>query len=81
MKCACGAMLTKRKIIPHTASQNCKDYASRILSFCDTGDPFCDSGQDMTAHMKVVNNHLEEAKAFILNKLQTLSVPVRQVNG
>ena len=65
------------QIIPHTTSQNCKGYTSRIISFCDSGDPFCDSGQEMGAHIGVVSKHMEEAKAFILNKIRTLSVPVR----
>jgi cutinase len=65
------------QIIPHSAAQNCKGYVSRLQSYCDTGDPFCDGGQDMSAHGGVVRKHLDEAKVFIVNKIKTLSIPVR----
>jgi len=67
----------KQGIIPHTTSQSCRAFASRIVSYCDTGDPFCDSGNNMGAHMGVVTQHYSEAKDFIIKKINTLSIPVR----
>jgi hypothetical protein len=48
-----------------------------MVSYCDTGDPFCDGGNNMGAHMGVVTKHFSEAKDFIVKKINTLSIPVR----
>jgi acetylxylan esterase len=50
-------------------SQNCDAYASRIQSYCDDDDIYCDSGRNRPVHHGYVDEYSEAALRFILQKL------------
>lgn len=43
-------------------------YASIIQSYCNTGDPFCASGDDEDVHSNEVPDGQDAATAFIVGK-------------
>lgn len=45
---------------------------SRIRSYCDAGDPFCDVGQflNTTAHMYYVPQYNEDVVEFVVNQFR-----------
>lgn len=45
-------------------------FANKIKSYCDSGDPFCDGGMNLAAHLSYTWWYNNEAKDFVLSKLQ-----------
>ncbi|KAK0391672.1 hypothetical protein NLU13_1171 [Sarocladium strictum] len=43
-------------------------YASKIQSYCDTGDPFCASGTDLDVHSNTVAKYAQAAANFIVSQ-------------
>ncbi len=60
-----------KQIIPRfLPSQNCDTYASRIQSYCDFDDFFCDSGTSLPVHESYAK-YLEDARIFVNDLLQS----------
>ena len=59
-----------QQIIPRfLPSQNCDAYASRIQSYCDFDDFFCDSGTSLDVHESYAK-YVGDARTFINDMLQ-----------
>ncbi|KDR82469.1 hypothetical protein GALMADRAFT_87819 [Galerina marginata CBS 339.88] len=41
----------------------------RIQSFCDNGDPFCDSGSNLQVHLTYLDRYQDTASQFILQQI------------
>ncbi|OAX80315.1 hypothetical protein ACJ72_05355 [Emergomyces africanus] len=62
------------QLFPRPESENCDVYASRMRSYCDSGDPVCDSGFEQEVHRAVVEKYRADAVAFV-NRLLFCIVP------
>lgn len=47
---------------------SCLPLADRIASWCDTGDVYCDNGQDSTVHGGYFGNYTTETVNWIVEK-------------
>lgn len=47
---------------------SCRPLADRIASWCDTGDVYCDNGQDSTVHGGYFGNYTTETVNWIVEK-------------
>jgi len=66
---------------PHTATQDCKGYESRMVSYCDDGDEFCAKGKSLGPHMAYMGKYATEAASFIKSQVSKLTVPLPAVAG
>lgn len=41
----------------------------RILSFCDSNDPVCDSGSDLSVHSSYLERYQDTAAQFVLTQI------------
>ena len=48
----------------------CDPFADRIASYCDAGDPYCASGNDMDAHHAYMNLYGTTAANWVVNKYE-----------
>jgi acetylxylan esterase len=56
-------------LFPRGADQSLSGYASRIQSYCDNGDTFCDSGLDTAVHRSYTLRYNDAAAGFVLGKI------------
>jgi acetylxylan esterase len=54
---------------PRAADQQLTSFASKVRSYCDTGDPFCDSGRDMSVHLSYLRKYSDDATQFVVDKI------------
>ncbi|KAL2385551.1 hypothetical protein RJZ90_001291 [Blastomyces dermatitidis] len=62
------------QLLPRPDSESCDEFASRMRSYCDSGDPVCDSGFDREVHRAVVEKYRANAVAFVIGLLADLCV-------
>ncbi|OTA04821.1 CE5 acetyl xylan esterase AXE2 [Trichoderma parareesei] len=48
----------------------CKSYASRIVSYCDTGDIYCDAGTNSTVHHMYLQRYGDEIVDFVVSQFE-----------
>ncbi|KAK1245470.1 hypothetical protein MKX08_005099 [Trichoderma sp. CBMAI-0020] len=48
----------------------CKSYASRIISYCDTGDIYCDGGSNATVHHLYIDRYGSDIVDFVVSQYQ-----------
>ncbi|KAL7792171.1 carbohydrate esterase family 5 protein [Trichoderma ceciliae] len=48
----------------------CKSYASRIVSYCDTGDIYCDSGSNVTVHHLYIERYGNDIVDFVVSQYE-----------
>jgi len=48
--------------------------SSRFKSYCDADDQYCDSGMSIAVHLSYIGTYGEQAVAFVLNQINTISV-------
>ncbi|KAL7937310.1 carbohydrate esterase family 5 protein [Trichoderma chlorosporum] len=48
----------------------CKKYASNIVSYCDTGDIYCDSGSNVTVHHLYIDRYGDQMVDFVVSQYQ-----------
>ncbi|KAL7821260.1 carbohydrate esterase [Trichoderma aethiopicum] len=48
----------------------CKSYASRIISYCDTGDIYCDAGTNSTVHHMYIQRYGDEIVDFVVSQFE-----------
>ncbi|KAI5788291.1 carbohydrate esterase family 5 protein [Geopyxis carbonaria] len=56
-------------LFPRLSDQRLTSYVSRARTYCDNGDPFCESGGDLTAHSKYPATYDSAAAQFVLSLL------------
>jgi hypothetical protein len=63
-------------IFPRLSSpnQSLKGFSSLIQSYCDTGDPFCASGNNLGAHLKYPEKYNSAASTFVKKQLNAAGV-------
>ncbi|KAL2878794.1 hypothetical protein SGCOL_006023 [Colletotrichum sp. CLE4] len=59
----------KDGIFPRTKMAGCDAVSSKMASFCNSGDPFCDSGADIQVHLSYVQSDGDAATKFIMSKV------------
>ncbi|KAL6826713.1 carbohydrate esterase family 5 protein [Trichoderma sp. SZMC 28015] len=48
----------------------CKKYASKIISYCDKGDIYCDSGSNLTVHHLYIDRYGDEIVDFVVSQYE-----------
>ncbi len=56
-------------MFPRQNPKACHPYASKIKSYCDHGDPFCDGGPDLGTHGGYFGKYNNEATNFVYRKV------------
>ncbi|KAK4065959.1 CAZyme family CE5 [Trichoderma aggressivum f. europaeum] len=51
----------------------CKKYASRIISYCDKGDIYCDAGTNTTVHHLYIDRYGDEIVDFVVSQFEKSS--------
>lgn len=54
---------------PREADQELTPFASKVRSYCDAGDPFCDSGRAMAVHFTYLNKYSDDATQFVVDAI------------
>jgi len=57
------------QIFPRSSTASCSTYASDWKSYCDTGDPFCDSGSNLNVHYDYTTKYGNAAASFVVSRL------------
>ncbi|EFQ25748.1 cutinase [Colletotrichum graminicola] len=58
---------------PRTRTAGCNAVADKMVSFCNTGDPFCDGGRNLQVHLSYVQTNGDAANQFIMSKVKAAS--------
>lgn len=61
---------------PHPPENTCKGYESRMVSYCNDGDTFCDKGKSVATHMGYMGAYSGQAKTFITTQVKSLTIPL-----
>ena len=64
------------KMFPRAKSYTCQPYVSRMISFCDSGDTFCDKGNSTAVHGSYLQKYSTQAAEFVEAQVKKLKVPV-----
>lgn len=54
---------------PRAADQRLAPFAGKVRSYCDTGDPFCDSGREMRVHFTYLMKYSDNATRFVVDAI------------
>lgn len=46
----------------------CEDLSDRLVSYCDTGDIFCDSGNDVRIHGAYIDTYGDQVAKFVVDR-------------
>ncbi|KAI8242314.1 hypothetical protein K4K57_006638 [Colletotrichum sp. SAR 10_99] len=57
---------TRDGIFPRDNTTACQQYASKIASWCDTGDVYCDIGNNTKVHGSYFANYTDDAVEFVV---------------
>jgi acetylxylan esterase len=61
-------------LFPRPSSESLAPFASKIESYCDTGDPFCADGTDLEAHLDYTTKYDTAASQFVTAKLNAAGI-------
>ncbi len=61
-------------LFPRPPSESLAPFASKIRSYCDTGDPFCASGDNLAAHLDYTQKYNSAASRFVTAKLNAAGI-------
>ncbi len=61
-------------LFPRPASESIDAFSAILQSYCDTGDPFCASGNNLAAHLDYDQKYDTQAAAFVKGKLNAAGV-------
>jgi hypothetical protein len=68
-----GTDTTRNGIFPRSTSQlqalTSFGGATKVRTWCDTGDPFCASGNNLNTHLTYLNRYQNAAATFILGRI------------
>ncbi|KAL1311485.1 hypothetical protein AAFC00_004426 [Neodothiora populina] len=65
---------TSNGLFPRTSLSACTGFASKVQSYCDDGDAYCDSGLYLAPHYQYINNHGFDAAEFICSQADAAGV-------
>ena len=63
-----------RGLFPRPSSETLAPFASKIQSYCDTGDPFCASGANLSAHLDYTQKYNTAASQFVTKELNAAGI-------
>ncbi len=63
-----GSWVDSVQIFARQNASACGVYSSKMRSWCDTGDPFCDSGNLSKVHTSYFFNYTTDAVNFVVSK-------------
>ncbi|KJZ73308.1 hypothetical protein HIM_07312 [Hirsutella minnesotensis 3608] len=46
----------------------CEGYSDRLVSYCDTGDTYCDAGRNRTVHVSYIYRYGDEVRKFVVDR-------------
>lgn len=58
---------TRDGIFVRRNPEDCEPYVSKMRSWCDTGDIYCDSGDDEEVHVSYVEKYADDATEFVVS--------------
>jgi hypothetical protein len=61
-------------LFPRPSSESLSSVASKFQSYCDTGDPFCASGANLSAHLDYTQKYNSAASQFVTQKLNAAGI-------
>jgi hypothetical protein len=61
-------------LFPRLANQSLVPFAGIIQSYCDTGDPFCASGNNLGAHLDYTTKYDSPATTFVAGRLHSVGI-------
>jgi cutinase len=61
-------------LFPRPASESLSSFAAKFVSYCDTGDPFCASGANLSAHLDYTQKYDSAASTFVTGKLNAAGI-------
>lgn len=61
-------------VFPRPASESLARFAKRFRSYCDTGDPFCAGGNNISAHLDYPQKYNKVASAFVTSRLHAAGI-------
>ncbi|KOS21794.1 Acetylxylan esterase 2 [Escovopsis weberi] len=61
----------KKGIFQRNSTANCLKSKDKIISFCDTGDIYCDGGSNLTTHHIYIDKYGSQMVDFIVDKYNT----------
>jgi acetylxylan esterase len=61
-------------LFPRPANASIDAFSAILQSYCDTGDPFCASGNNLNAHLQYDSKYDTAAAAFVKGKLNAAGV-------
>lgn len=56
------------QFFPRQNNAGCDPVAHRMVSYCNAGDFFCDSGGNLTVHLEYVQTNGAEAVQFVVDR-------------
>lgn len=56
-------------LFPRLSDQSCEPQALKFRSYCDSGDPFCDSGHDLLVHLTYPAVYGSDAARWVVDKI------------
>ncbi|KAF4122300.1 acetylxylan esterase [Geosmithia morbida] len=57
-------------IFPRDNTTTCEGLSDRLISFCDTGDVYCDAGNNRTTHGSYIQVYGDEAADYIIDRYE-----------
>jgi acetylxylan esterase len=61
-------------IFPRKQNQLLTAFAPDIQSYCDTGDPFCAKGNNLSAHLDYFEKYDKKASQFLVGRLKAVGI-------
>lgn len=69
-----GTAVGATGLFPRLSNQSLVPFAKIIQSYCDTGDPFCASGNNLGAHLDYTQKYNSAATTFVVGRLNSVGV-------
>lgn len=70
-----------KKLVPRDGSDSCQRHDDRLISYCDTGDLYCDSGNDPDVHITYVTTYASEMVRYVVDRFHNETRLDCSVNG
>ena len=61
-------------LFPRPSSETLAPFAAEIQSYCDTGDPFCARGANLSAHLDYTQKYNNAASTFVTQRLNAAGI-------
>ncbi|KAJ0152673.1 Acetylxylan esterase 2 [Colletotrichum tanaceti] len=57
-------------MFPRQNTAGCDAVAKKMVSYCNTGDPFCDKGRSLQVHLRYVQSDGDKATQFVVSQVK-----------